>query len=188
MRMNCGDKLETNENSDISKTDSNGTKLSHTKLERKAYSLVLLLREEEILLGYKKRGFGKGKWNGFGGKLEKDEDPVVAAIREMNEECEVQLEKDDLEKIGLLEFIIAGQPILMEVHIFKAHRYTGMPTESDEMIPKWFNIKDLPYESMWPDDLIWYPLMFENKKFKGEVHLSEDEKIIYNSIKPIDIL
>lgn len=56
------------------------------------------------------------------------------------------------------------------------------------MIPKWFNFKDLPYDAMWPDDRIWYPLMFENKKFRGDVHLSEDEKIVYNSITPVDSL
>jgi hypothetical protein len=50
--------------------------------EEKDYSLIFCLRRSaivnelstqknsfEILLGLKKRGFGVGKWNGFGGKL-----------------------------------------------------------------------------------------------------------------------
>ena len=36
----------------------------------KQYTLAFLLREhqgvKEVLLGMKKRGFGQGKWNGFG--------------------------------------------------------------------------------------------------------------------------
>jgi 8-oxo-dGTP diphosphatase / 2-hydroxy-dATP diphosphatase len=34
-----------------------------------------------VLLGLKKKGFGKGKWNGFGGKVEKNETILEAAIR-----------------------------------------------------------------------------------------------------------
>ncbi len=34
-----------------------------------------------MLLGLKKRGFGAGKWNGFGGKVNPGEDIVDAALR-----------------------------------------------------------------------------------------------------------
>lgn len=43
-----------------------------------------------LLLGLKKRGFGQGKWNGFGGKLDEGESPRQAAIREMKEESDVE--------------------------------------------------------------------------------------------------
>jgi 8-oxo-dGTP pyrophosphatase MutT (NUDIX family) len=43
-----------------------------------------------LLLGMKKRGFGAGKWNGFGGKIEVGETPRAAAIREMKEEACVE--------------------------------------------------------------------------------------------------
>jgi len=34
-------------------------------------TLVLLFNDrDEVLLGFKKRGFGQGKWNGFGGKVQ----------------------------------------------------------------------------------------------------------------------
>lgn len=48
---------------------------------RKLFSLVLLRQGEEVLLGLKKRGFGAGKWNGFGGKLEAGETPLDSATR-----------------------------------------------------------------------------------------------------------
>lgn len=48
---------------------------------KKLYTLAFLRRESEILLGYKKRGFGKGKWNGFGGKVDPGETIEHAAIR-----------------------------------------------------------------------------------------------------------
>jgi 8-oxo-dGTP diphosphatase/2-hydroxy-dATP diphosphatase len=49
----------------------------------KVYTLVLIrnLTERTILLGRKKRGFGIGKWNGFGGKVEANESVIDAAKR-----------------------------------------------------------------------------------------------------------
>ena len=37
------------------------------------YTLVLVVQPERVLLGMKKRGFGAGRWNGFGGKVEEGE-------------------------------------------------------------------------------------------------------------------
>lgn len=34
------------------------------------YTLVLVLQPPRVLLGMKKRGFGAGRWNGFGGKVQ----------------------------------------------------------------------------------------------------------------------
>lgn len=45
------------------------------------YTLIVVKKEDDILLGYKKRGFGVNRWNGFGGKVESGENIVDAAIR-----------------------------------------------------------------------------------------------------------
>ncbi|XP_070218912.1 oxidized purine nucleoside triphosphate hydrolase isoform X1 [Bos mutus] len=37
------------------------------------YTLVLVLQPQRVLLGMKKRGFGAGRWNGFGGKVHEGE-------------------------------------------------------------------------------------------------------------------
>ena len=47
----------------------------------KVLTLVFLRKEGEVLLGYKKRGFGSGKWNGFGGKVEPGESVAEGAAR-----------------------------------------------------------------------------------------------------------
>ena len=44
----------------------------------------------------KKRGFGEGKWNGFGGKVEVGETIVEAAAREVKEECGYVVKTEDL--------------------------------------------------------------------------------------------
>jgi len=48
-----------------------------------------------LLLGLKMRGFGVGKWNGFGGKVERGESIRQAAVRECKEEAGVESEQID---------------------------------------------------------------------------------------------
>ena len=47
----------------------------------KLYTLALIRKEGYVLLGMKKRGFGVGRWNGFGGKVHTDETILQAAKR-----------------------------------------------------------------------------------------------------------
>ena len=49
--------------------------------KNKLLTLVLVCNETQVLLGMKKRGFGEGRWNGFGGKVESGETITEAAIR-----------------------------------------------------------------------------------------------------------
>lgn len=62
-------------------------------------TLCFLLDEEKnhILLGMKKKGFGSGKFNGFGGKVEPGEDIATATRREMHEESSIVV--DDMEHL-----------------------------------------------------------------------------------------
>ncbi len=49
---------------------------------KKVLTLVYILKDDQILLGMKKRGFGVGKWNGFGGKVKLGEESILdGAIR-----------------------------------------------------------------------------------------------------------
>jgi 8-oxo-dGTP diphosphatase/2-hydroxy-dATP diphosphatase len=47
----------------------------------KTLTLVLVRQGQNVLLGMKKRGFGVGRWNGFGGKVEKQETILDGAKR-----------------------------------------------------------------------------------------------------------
>ena len=49
----------------------------------KILTLLLIHQKNQILLAMKKRGFGMGKYNGFGGKVERNGETIYqAAIRE----------------------------------------------------------------------------------------------------------
>lgn len=103
-------------------------------------TLCLIQNGSHILLGYKKRGPGKGKWNGFGGKVKAGETIEDACCREVKEEIGVDVK--ELTKVGLLEFMFQNDPVKYECHVFRASDYEGEPTESDEMKPKWFNVSE----------------------------------------------
>ena len=50
-------------------------------VQNKLYTLALIRNNDNILLGMKKRGFGVGRWNGFGGKVHSGETILEAAKR-----------------------------------------------------------------------------------------------------------
>jgi 8-oxo-dGTP diphosphatase/2-hydroxy-dATP diphosphatase len=148
----------------------------------KQLTLVIIHQHPKVLLGMKKRGFGKGRWNGFGGKVLAKEKIEDAAKRELYEE--VGISASHLNKIGTITFEFKGNPELLEVHIFKATDYIGEPSESEEMKPQWFYAGEIPFDSMWPDDKYWFPLFLNDQKFQGKFVFGEADAILdYNLVK-----
>jgi ADP-ribose pyrophosphatase YjhB (NUDIX family) len=66
---------------------------------------VYLIRDDVVCLAMKKRGFGEGNWNGYGGKLEEGESIKDAAVRELNEESGVSVLVEHLDQVAVAEFL-----------------------------------------------------------------------------------
>ena len=145
-------------------------------------TLIQVLKGNNILLGMKKRGFGKGKYNGFGGKLQENETVKQAAIRELYEESNLIAKEKDIEQIAILLFEFVGDDFIMEVNVFKTHVYSGNEKESDEMKPIWFSFDEIPYSQMWADDEFWFPLMFKGKHFFGFFQFKGQQKMLSQKI------
>jgi 8-oxo-dGTP diphosphatase/2-hydroxy-dATP diphosphatase len=146
------------------------------KNQKKIQTLCVIHQHPNILLGMKKRGFGAGRWNGFGGKLADGETIEQAAKREVFEEAGIVC--DNLEKAGIIDFAFNGKSEILEVHIFRAINFSGNITESEEMKPEWFDISKIPFSEMWPDDIHWMPLFLSGKKFKGKFLFGESDIIL----------
>lgn len=152
---------------------------------RKVLTLAFVVRQAQdhavthVLLGEKKRGFGKGKWNGFGGKVEAQDLSIASgAVREIQEEAHVTVQVADLEPRGQLTFTFADREGMLEVHVFLTTQFAGEPRESDEMRPVWYPVEQIPYEKMWTDDQYWLPHVLAGKCIRGHFHFAGDESSI----------
>ncbi|KAH9990946.1 hypothetical protein BJV74DRAFT_772425 [Russula compacta] len=154
----------------------------------------------KILLGYKKRGFGAHLYNGFGGKVEDGELPVQAAVRELKEECGIEA---PLAHCGTLLFVSKGGPEwAFQIELYRADDYGGTLIETDEMRPEWFSaatdiqslaleisemshasLPPIPYDSMWPDDIYWIPLLLANRPFVGRADFDTDATGKYKMLR-----
>jgi 8-oxo-dGTP diphosphatase/2-hydroxy-dATP diphosphatase len=131
----------------------------------------------------KKRGYASGRWNGFGGKLNPGETVEQGMIRELYEES--NLVSKEHEKIGILTFQSEEENYVSEVHIFRIHKYEGDPIETEEMRPQWFDFDAIPYTEMWPDDIIWLPLVLKGNKVQGNIYFKDSDTIKSHDIKPV---
>lgn len=149
-------------------------------------NLCIVHQHPKILLGMKKRGFGVGKWNGYGGKLKDGESMLDALFREVKEESDIDIKDPIL--LGILEFKFPHTGLIIENHIFKVRDFTGESIETEEMKPKWFNIDEIPFTEMWADDPYWMPMFLKDKKFKGKFVFGEGDVILDKILEEVENL
>ena len=139
-------------------------------------TLVFLLNDKrEIMLAMKKRGFGVGKWNGVGGKVDSGETIETAAVREANEEVGVVLKEETLVKVAQLTFHFKDKEDWdICAHVFLARTWEGEPIETEEMSPMWFGLDEIPYDKMWVDDIYWLPLVLKGDYVEAEMFFNHD--------------
>jgi 8-oxo-dGTP diphosphatase len=143
---------------------------------------------QRVLLGFKKVGFGAGKYTGFGGKVRPGETPSAAAIRELEEETGLQVREAELQPMGQFSFLFPSRPTWSQlVHVFVAHGWEGSPKESREMIPTWFSIDEIPLERMWEDGAHWLPYVLAGEPIQAQFTFAADnETIVDMEIRPLE--
>lgn len=107
------------------------------------------LNQQRIFLAKKARGFGCGKWVGFGGKVEGKESEIEGAIREMREETSIDLDEKQLKKIGVIMYTFScTENFRLEMHVYLMRWDNVNQTMSlnDEFTGpgKWFNRDNIP--------------------------------------------
>ncbi|KAJ3342935.1 Nudix (Nucleoside diphosphate linked moiety X)-type motif 1 [Gonapodya sp. JEL0774] len=135
---------------------------------------LIYFASTQVLLGLKKRGFGCGLWNGFGGKVERGETILGGAMREVREEC--GLVTETLEKVGINYFTVS----------IIAVKGTGHIRESDEMAPKWWKVPEIPYASMWVDDPLWYPHLFARRHWLAKFDFGDLSTVLDHHVQVVD--
>lgn len=155
----------------------------HCLMKELQTTLLLVIKDHKILLAEKKRGFGAGKFNGAGGKLEPGETVEQAMVRETQEEIAITPTK--YQKCGVVKFDTYkdGVPTMVVTHIYTADAYVGEPQESEEMKPQWFDLDKIPYDQMYATDTLWLPLIIEGKGyFEAEFKYAPDGALLNQKI------
>lgn len=143
-------------------------------------NLCFIIRDGQILLIRKKRGLGAGKINGPGGRIEKGETALAAAIRETQEEIGVT--PIDPRQVGELFFqFLDGYKL--HVAVFTARGCEGQLCETDEATPIWTKLSNIPYDEMWQDDPHWLPLTIAGTKFRG-FFVFDGEALLSHRVDP----
>jgi len=148
-----------------------------------------------VLLGLKKRGFGAGKFNGFGGKLEKGESLPGCAARELAEESGLRVPIEAMELRGRMCFDMMGSSGMRDkatgllstrllVHVFSCvlSDAAGEVVESDEMQPQWFGYDGVPLEDMWLDDRYWLPQLLAGDDIVGAFVFADQASIVQQQV------
>ena len=118
---------------------------------------------DTTLLIHKKRGVGSDQYVGPGGKVEPGETPRECVVREVEEEVGIRVR--DPVKAGEFEYYSDDWNAL--VHVYRATEFDGDPRETEEAIPEWFPVDDLPFANMWATDRDWLPTVLAGGTFRG---------------------
>lgn len=149
-------------------------------------TILIIEKENKILLGQKKRGFAKGVFIGIGGKQDSNETITQTMIRETQEEIGVT--PTEYSKVGVIYFdtYYKGEHVNLVLNIYKATDFAGEPVETDEILPMWFDKKNIPYDKMLEDDIVWMEIVLAGKCVTGKVVFDENLKMQSNTITACD--
>lgn len=156
----------------------------------KIATLGLVLRDDTLLLGEKKKGeIGIGRLSGPGGKLEEEKEETFeeCLIRETDEEFHLELDPTSLEMVAYIVFHkgrtdsslfnwflnlfgLGGIPDF-GVYVYRACLLPCQQLkETDDMIPGWYPLNNLPYEKMYEADRYWLLTAALGIKFCANVY------------------
>lgn len=105
---------------------------------------VVIVRDRKVLLGYQTRGYEEPCWAFPGGKLDEGETINQAVVREVREEC--GLEVSNFEFITLFEDIFENMThvisLVVKVNSFQGEPEVLEPNKCQQW--KWFGIDNIP--------------------------------------------
>ncbi len=144
---------------------------------------MFLVRNGKVLLGIKKRGFGEGKLVSPGGKVDPGETVMQAAIRECEEESGVKVHScKEVARVIFRDLYYKGEPETDEMYAFISEDFEGEPAETDELIPEWFPLDDLPFNRMWADAQHWMPDAMRGRKVDSFFRYNEKNELVEHRV------
>jgi 8-oxo-dGTP diphosphatase len=136
----------------------------------------------QVLLGRKKTGLGLGNIVGLGGKIEPGETALQAIVREIEEESSLVVDPAAVSEVGFIRYAFPHRENWsQDSTVFVVDTFTGTPVESDEVVPAWYDITDLPLDGMWDDAKYWLPQVLAGERVRASFTFGEDLKTVSES-------
>ncbi len=162
---------------------------------RKVIPAVLIYPRwrDQILMIHRDSGrpgdYHAGKWNGLGGKLEADESPLEAAVRELREESGLEPGREAFRSLGVLQFpnFKAHKSEDWVCWIYSARIEGGSapkPVATHEGSLHWVPAADLLKLNLWPGDREFIPHVLAGRPFVG-TSWYQGEKLLRSDIAPL---
>lgn len=141
-----------------------------------------LIKEDSVLLGFKKRGFGAGKLLGPGGKVNEGESSEECIVRETEEEIAVKIKS--MRRVGSINFFYfeAGKATNQNVDFYLVDDWEDEPKETDEMKPVWYRKDQLPFEQMPASNSLFIPHLLDGTLVSGSLIFDEEMKLVSNQL------
>lgn len=127
-------------------------------------TLAYIVRDGNVLLCHRiarDDDMQRGKYNGVGGHMERDEDPVTCVRREIAEETGLHVEAPTLRgTIGWPGFGVNGEDHF--AFVFRVDDSVGEPfADNDEGTLSWHSVDRLDVLPMWEGDRLFLPYVFD---------------------------
>lgn|SRR5690606_19021552 len=135
--------------------------------------LIYIEKDNKYLLIHKvNKDMNFNKYSGVGGKLEKGETPIEAAIRETKEETGLSI-------IPIFKGIVNfhSNDYVEIMYLYKAYEFEGIITPSDEGELIWYDKEKLDELPMWEGDYIFLKKIDEPGTFELSLYY-EGEKLV----------
>lgn len=149
-------------------------------------TLCYVVKGDKVLMVHrvkKKNDIHEGKYNGLGGKLEKNETSYDCVIREVFEESGLKIKNPVLR--GILNFPDFDGKNNWIVFVYIANRFSGRIIDSNEGVLKWVRIKDVLKLNLWEGDRYFLKYLFNTDKFFYGVFVYKGSSLISYSIKTV---
>lgn len=128
------------------------------------YNLVMVLNKEEthLLMGYRSKDPYKGLYNLLGGKIEENEDYLLSAYRELEEESGIS--QKDIELKPFIDF--TWHPLNMEMKVFVGKLKHDVTLREELHVLHWIDITSD---------------FFDMSKFAGEGNIGHMVEIFFQT-------
>jgi 8-oxo-dGTP diphosphatase len=121
------------------------SKRKMTEIELYGAAVIIKNAAGKVLLGKRYKTVGEDTWAAPGGKLENNEDPASAAVREVKEETDLDLDAEELRPVGV--FRNHGYGYAFNTYAFYTTVFKGvlkLIANEKHSIWDWFYTNNLP--------------------------------------------